>query len=295
MFATAPTKSPCPSSTARHRPISTNCAAGGFQNNPTALILTRWYGVSAFSPIMRVHSVNSATPHFPFASLWGAEASAAMRVHLQTRYALLPLMYALAHEAHATGISPVRPMALVFPGDAAAAPLTAQWMIGDNVLVAPVMAASNATIAYLPAGSWYEWNSTVTHAGPVTLQLTSVPLSVVPVYVRAGSVLPLAPPVQWTDALPGGPLSVVVYSGADGNGTVVDDDGETTAYETGAFSVLSLVWSESQGCVTWSKSGSFAGGPHTFTSLTVTAFTPTGVRTSPVSAISGASGVVCPK
>lgn len=177
------------------------CDIGGFSGQTNGLLLTRWFGVGVFMPIMRVHSTNSATPHFPFPELWGADASAAMRTLLEWRYALVPYLYSLAHETRSTGVPMARPLLLEFPGDAAVAGNTAQWTLGESLLVAPVVTPDNATSAYLPllpggAGVWFEWASAVTHAGGTTLSLTDVPLAAVPVYARSGAVVPLAPLVQ---------------------------------------------------------------------------------------------------
>jgi alpha-glucosidase len=200
------------------------CDTGGFAGgDESALLLARWYGMAAAMPVMRVHSTNSDVPHFPFPELWGQEASDAMRAHLVLRYALLPYTYSLAHVTHRTGVPLARPLALQFPGDAAAAGLTAQWMLGEGVLVAPVLSADNATTAYLPAGLWYAWGSGSASTGPTTLALTAVPLGRVPMYALAGSIVPTAPPLQFSDALPGGPLQVAVYAGADGVFTLYED------------------------------------------------------------------------
>jgi alpha-D-xyloside xylohydrolase len=175
-----------------------------------------------------------------------------------------------------------------------------QWMLGDAILVAPVLAEDNSTTAYLPglpAGQrWFEWGSaTATHVGPVTLSLADVPLDTVPVYVRAGGVLALAPPVQYTDALPGGPLHVTVYGGADGAFTLYDDDGETTDYETAAaVSALALAWDDAAGCLTWTKTGAYPGGPQSFTQLDVTAYLPSGRTALAAAQAIGAGGRACP-
>lgn len=275
------------------------CDIGGFSGQTNGLLLTRWYGVGVFMPTMRVHSTNSATPHFPFPELWGEDASAAMRTLLQLRYALVPFLYSLGHETRATGVPICRPLALEFPGDSAGAANTAQWMVGDALLIAPVVTADNSTSAYLPAlpagpASWFEWGSATTHPAGTTLSLTDVPLDAVPVYVRPGSILPLAPLVQYTDALPCGPLAVAVYAGADGSFTLAEDDGETTSTAT---ATLALSWSESTKCLSWLAGGASPNpaGARAFTQLSVVAYLLDGsTRTAPAVAI-GPSGSACPK
>ena len=107
-------------------------------------------------------------------------------------------------------------MQLAFPADAATRDMTAQFLFGEHVLVAPVLTPDNNTQAYLPAGTWFEWYSGAAHAGPQTLQLPGVPLGATPAFVQSGAIVPLAPAgLQFTDALPGGPLEITIYGGAD--------------------------------------------------------------------------------
>lgn len=271
------------------------CDTGGFAGESNALLLARWYGLSAFSPVMRVHSTIGSTPHFPFPELWGAEAATAMVAALNLRYRLLPHTYALAHEANRVGLPIMRPMAMEFPADPSLADVTAQFMYGGMILVAPVLTPDNATSAYLPADTWFEWDSARTHVGPTTLSLPAVPLGVTPAFVRSGAILSLAPAgLQYSDALPGGPLSIVVYGGKDGAHVMYDDDGETTDYETGAVATITFTWKDSTGCLSWVRAGTFAGGPRSFVQLTVTAYTTSGAtKTAPATAI-GVGGSVCP-
>ena len=274
------------------------CDTGGFSGETNSLLLARWYGASAFSPVMRVHSTLGATPHFPFPELWGADASAAMRALLELRYALIPHLYSLAHETYATGLSLARPMVMHFP-DAATAALTSQWLIGDALLVAPVLTDDNATTAVLPAlaggARWFEWGSAVAHAGGQALALTAVPLDAVPAYARSGGIFALAPPVQYSDALPGGALDVRVYAGADGAFTLHEDDGETTAYAAGAVATLALSWDDAAGCLSWARGGAAgAGGANAFTQLRVTAYFASGATKAAAAQAIGASGRACP-
>lgn len=277
------------------------CDIGGFSGETNALLLSRWYGVGVFMPVMRVHSTNSATPHFPFPELWGQEASAAMRTLLELRYALVPHLYSLGHETFLTGLPIARPMIMEF-ADASTASLTSQWMIGDAILVAPVISDSNATSAVLPvlpSGSvWYPLQPTggETYTGGQTVSLPDVPLDTVPAFVRSGGIVLFAPLIQYTDALPGGPLTVTVFAGADGNFTLYEDDGETRGYETGAVATTFFSWDDSTRCISWTRGGvAGAGGAQSFVQLQVRAFfTDHTSGSAPVQDI-GNSGTACPK
>lgn len=130
--------------------------------------------------------------------------------------------------------------------------MTSQWLDG-SILVAPVLTQDSQKNVYLPSGTWFELNTTTTHQGPTTLQ-GSVDLDIIPMYVRPGAVIPLAPVVQYTDALPGGALEVQIYAGQDGTFTLVEDDGETTAYEKGLVRQTKFSWSDTSKTLSWASS-----------------------------------------
>ena len=156
-----------------------------------------------------------------------------MRKSLELRYRMLPTHYSWSHAMFDGGVPAMRPLLMEYPADAAVGELTSEWLLGDAILAAPVLKEDNSSAPYLPAGTWYEFNSTTSHQGPTTVSLSAVPLDHIPVYVKAGGIVALAPLVQYTDALPGdGPLELHVYAGADGAFTLVEDDGETYGYRT---------------------------------------------------------------
>lgn len=129
------------------------CDIGGFTSNTNALLLTRWFAVGAYMPIMRVHSTNSATPHFPF--LWGPDAAAAMKGHLETHYRLVPYHYSNAHALYENGTLLSRPLQFEFPEDSVASRMTTQWFDGPAIMATPVMNEDNSSNIYLPKGTWY--------------------------------------------------------------------------------------------------------------------------------------------
>lgn len=255
------------------------CDIGGFTGQSEPQLLTRWMQLGTFMPLMRVHSTKSATPHFPW--LWGEPYASIMRVALELRYQMLPYHYSLAHRMHKTGMLWMRPMVAEFPGDDTAAPLTSQWMDGD-LLVAPVLAQDNTQNTYLPQGTWYQFNSSQTVSGPTTINSTAQ-LDEVPVYARAGTV------VQFSNALPGGPLQVQVYAGADGQFVLVEDDGNSTAYQTGAVHTTTLTWDDAKRCLSWEATGQAV--PNGFEEIYVSLFDAKGAAQSKVKTI-GQSGSI---
>lgn len=255
---------------------------GGFTSNSTPHLLARWMQMGSLMPLMRTHSTCSpwATPHWPW--LWGERASASIRLSLELRYRLVPYHYSLAHRMYATGQLWMRPLAMEFPDDPDAAAIAEQWMDGA-ILAAPVLRKDSTRKVYIPEGSWYALRaSNITQAprhcadclrtlyNPRGLQHRSVDLIEGPVYVggkadyeelpafvRAGTVLPLAPAaLQYTDALPGGPLEVQVYAGADGAFELVEDDGETLGYEDGKVRFTYFSWDDRRRTLSWRVRGS---------------------------------------
>mmetsp|Transcript_41321 Transcript_41321/g.108534 ORF Transcript_41321/g.108534 Transcript_41321/m.108534 type:complete len:735 (-) Transcript_41321:84-2288(-) len=251
------------------------CDIGGFTGETNAALLARWYQQGVFLPIMRVHSVNVATPHWPW--LWGAEAGEVMKAALELRYRLLPYHYSLAHRMYNTGQLWMRSMAQAFSTSAATSDLTSQWMDGD-ILVAPVLTEDSQMEVVLPEGQWYPFpgGGPAVH-GPTKLSgLANA--SDIPAFVAAGSVVPLGPVVQHTGALPGGPLEVLVFPGADGSFELIDDDGETTAYEQGTTRCVQFTWTDASATLSWTASGT--PGPHHFQQVFITG--PSGARSGVV-------------
>ena len=147
------------------------CDTGGF-NGPdvSALLLSRWYQVSAFIPIMRVHSKLGNTAHFPFN--YPADAQDSMRKSMNIRYQMIPYHYSLAHHMYDSTITSdgvgkpiMRPLLMEFPDDATVLELTTQWMDGDKLMVAPVIKQDNTSSVYFPAGTWYVFNGATDAAG----------------------------------------------------------------------------------------------------------------------------------
>lgn len=247
------------------------CDIGGFMGDSEPELLTRWMQVGIFLPIMRIHSSFRASPHWPWK--FGEETAVAIKAALELRYRLIPYHYSLAHAIFARTALWMRPLAMDFPAevDATAAGLTTQWMDG-RLLVAPVLWEDSHKQVYLPNGMWYEFNSSRTIEGPVHLGGRAL-LSEIPVFVPPGTLLPLAPVVQSTDALPGGLLEMQIYRGADGSFELVEDDGETVAYEVGRVRTTSFRWYDAAGTLSWRARGALVEpGGRAFTQLRVTVF-----------------------
>jgi alpha-glucosidase len=232
------------------------CDIGGFSGNPSPELLTRWMEAGVFFPIMRTHSSIHSTPHFPW--LFGTNALNAIRDALDLRYRLIPFYYSLAHETYKTGVPLMRPLVMEFPDDSKAADLSDEWMMGDSLLAAPILQTNDTRSVYFPAGDWYVFGTNHFIAGNQTMQ-TSAALNEIPVYIRAGSILPLAPAIQHTSELPRGPLELQIYPGKDATFTLMEDDGKTFDYQKGKIRRTTFAWNDDAGILTWKREGDYSG------------------------------------
>jgi len=197
---------------------------GGFTGGPSPELLTRWFEVAAFTPIFRDHSTKDS----PRAEPWvdGPEHLAIRKRYVEERYRLLPYIYALADENSRTGDPLMRPVFYDYPealGNDCYGPLT--FTLGGSLLIAgPPKPESPAPFDIcLPKGGWYDYWSGLPVSGP---KLTEKPkLDTLPVFVRAGTILPRQPLVQSTAEVPRGPLNLDVYPGPDCRGEIYADDG----------------------------------------------------------------------
>jgi alpha-glucosidase len=232
------------------------CDIGGFHTTPSPELLTRWMEAGVFFPVMRSHSEINAMPHFPW--LYGTNALNAIRDALDLRYRLISFYYSLAHETFETGVPLMRPLVMEFPDDPKVANLSDEWMMGDSLLAAPILQDGDERAIYLPAGDWYAFDTNLVIKGSQTINVTAG-LDEIPVYVRAGSILPLAPVIQHTSELPGGPLELQIYPGRDATFTLVEDDGGTKDYLNGKIRRTTFQWNDSARTLMWKREGNYSG------------------------------------
>jgi alpha-glucosidase/alpha-D-xyloside xylohydrolase len=238
---------------------------GGFipTKDFTGELYARWFQFAAFNPLFRSHGRDWRL-HMPTgwntgeigipetnnfhpdpSELRDASIEPICRKYLQLRYRLMPYLYSAVKEACETGMPIIRAMWLHYPQDAAAAARGDQYMYGRDILVAPVVekGATNRSV-WLPAGDWYDFWTAEKLAGNREIK-RSVDLATMPLFVRAGAVLPLGPVRQYTSEKVDGPLEVLVHRGADGNFSLYQDDGTTFDYTRGVFSRIEISWHDS--------------------------------------------------
>ncbi|HEY5656699.1 MAG TPA: TIM-barrel domain-containing protein [Myxococcota bacterium] len=212
----------------------------------TPELYARWSQLGALYPLARTHSGWLAHARQPWRSRRRAERAAHAAMSLRMR--LLPYLYGLFREAEADGAPVWRPLFFEFPHDATSAAIDDQFMLGPALLAAPVLErGARERSVYLPPGTWISWHDDARYTGPRHLAVAA-PLERIPLFVRAGSVLPLQSAVSHVGMRPAEPCILAVYPGADVSGVLVEDDGETTAYRGGISARTSLrLWSRAGG------------------------------------------------
>jgi alpha-glucosidase/alpha-D-xyloside xylohydrolase len=242
---------------------------GGFvpTREYTGELHLRWFQFGAFCPLFRAHGrtwhlrlpwgwnlgelgpdeltsasyANGAANPDP-SELRNPDVEPICRKYLELRYRLLPYIYSAARESHDTGLPMIRSLWLHYPDDPAAVARGDEYLWGRDLLVAPVTeAGASSRRLYLPRGLWYDfWNEEHVEGGREIDR--PVDLATLPLYARAGTILPLGPVKQYSDEPVDGPLSLVVYPGRDGAYTLYEDDGKSFEHRGGAWTRIEMDW-----------------------------------------------------
>lgn len=230
---------------------SLNLSSQLYQNDAAAqgLLFERWLQFSCFTPITRSHHVG---PCEPFAHSELAESSAAHYIRL--RYHLLPYIYTYAKRAQDTGISIMRPLIYGYQKDEKVRDLKDEYLFGEELLVAPVLTEhTTARKVYFPEGRWIDYDYGYEYEGG-TEAIVYAPQNRIPVFVKKGSILVMAPDMQYSDEKPWDVITLDIYPDENADSSFVSwlDDGRTTAYEKGEFTTVSysLLWMRNEDSVT---------------------------------------------
>ena len=207
-------------------------------------LYVRWMQMGAFSPIMRLHSDHGNRLPWDYDAVAELPAERLMRL----REELVPYLYYTAQEAHAGGLPMARAPVLEWPDQPGAREATDEWMLGDSLLVAPIytpgITASRSV--WLPPGRWTDFFTGQTATGPRTVAVTDG-LDRAPVWVRAGGIVTLAPPMEHVGARPVDPLNIRIAPGAAGVASLYEDAGDGLGYEHGEYATTLLRSSDNAG------------------------------------------------
>jgi alpha-D-xyloside xylohydrolase len=203
-------------------------------------LYVRWFEYGTFQPTMRAHGSRKHNEVWSY----GKQAEPILEKYLRLRYELLPYIYSLGYQSHLTGAPFMRGLFMDFGSDPQVANIGDEYMFGPALLIAPVTEQGmTSREVYLPAGvDWYNfWTNERVHGGQHIR--VEAPIDVIPIFVRAGSILPLGAPIESTDEHQA-TAKLRVYPGADGEFTLYNDDGSSYAYERGASEITQLQWND---------------------------------------------------
>jgi alpha-glucosidase len=208
---------------------------GGFLGSPSPELYIRWLEFCSYIPFFRTHSVDLTAPREPWS--YGEPYTTIAQSIINQRYRMLPYLYTLAEASSRTGAAMLAPLVYYFPSDAQTYSQDQEFMLGPSLLVAPVIQqGATARVVYLPAGSnWIDYYSDTNYSGGQNVTVNA-PLERIPVFVRAGSILPGGPQLQFVDDASAAPaVTLDVYPGPDTSFTLYEDNGSTLDYLNGAF------------------------------------------------------------
>lgn len=223
---------------------------------------TRWFQFGAFVPLFRSHG------QFPYREIWniapqGSAYYASMEYYSKLRYTLLPYIYTLAADTWFKDGVIMRGLPMDFPHDPKVADLNDQYLFGPAFLVAPVgeFGATSRQV-YLPAGSsWIDFATGKRYPGGQRIE-AAAPIERMPLFVRAGSIVPTGPVQQYVDQQTDAALTLVVYTGADGEFSLYEDNGKDYGYEKGEYSRIALHWDQARGVLSiGARQGQWPGMP----------------------------------
>jgi alpha-glucosidase (family GH31 glycosyl hydrolase) len=261
-----------------HVPVAINTALsgipywgtdiGGFVPTPEFLgeLYVRWFQFGAFCPLFRAHgrtwhlrlpwgwNLGDLGPEEsqtyqgagrpPDSELHNAAVEPICRKYLELRYRLLPYLYSAVRECSRTGMPILRALWLHYPDDPAAVGRGDEYLWGRDLLVAPVVEkGATSRRVYLPRGTWFDFWTEERVDGSREID-RAVDLETMPLYARAGAIIPMGPVKQFTSEVVAAPLSVTVYPGSDGSFELFEDDGMSFEYRRGAWMGLSFKWSD---------------------------------------------------
>jgi alpha-D-xyloside xylohydrolase len=248
-------------------PNDTGCCDLGFWE-----LYVRWLQYATFLPMFRSHGTDAAREIWRFGDE-GNPFYDTIAKFIRLRYQLIPYIYSLAAQVTMRGAPMLRAVALDFPADVKTHNLADQFLFGPALLVCPVTSpmyygkssqpiadAPKSREVYLPAGTkWFDFWTDRLFDGGQTIT-ADAPLEKMPLFVRAGSILPMTGPMQFVDEKPDAPYEIRIYCGADGSFTLYEDAGDGYGYEQGESAWVQFSWNEARGELTMgARQGSFPG------------------------------------
>lgn len=226
-------------------------------------LFVRWFQFGTFSPIFRVHGTRFSPDENELWS-YGPENQKILVQYDNLRYRLLPYIYSLAWKVTSENYTPMRPLVMDFRTDVNAQNIGDQFMYGPAILVNPVTEpGATQRHLYLPQAKWYDfWTGAATSVAAHGGKFVDAPAPIdrMPLFVRAGSIIPLGPQEEYSTQKPADPIELRVYPGANGSFTLYEDEGDTYNYEKGKYAIVPIQWNDATRTLTiGERKGSFPG------------------------------------
>jgi alpha-D-xyloside xylohydrolase len=233
-------------------------------------LFVRWFQFGTFSPIFRVHGTRNPDEN----ELWsyGPEAQKILVDYDNLRYRLLPYIYSEAWQVTSKHGTMMRPLVMDWRNDVDAQNTGDEYLFGPAILVSPVT-TQGATIrtVYLPKATWYDFWTGAKVEGGKRVE-AEAPLAKLPLYVRAGSIVPMGPTMEWSTEKAADPIEIRIYPGADGDFTLYEDENDNYDYAKGQHATIQLHWDDAARTLTLgAREGTFPGmvEKHTFNVIVV--------------------------
>jgi len=235
---------------------------GGFFRSPNQStdagyieVLTRWIEYGAFCPLFRIHGYQSQTEMWRY----GTEAETTFRKYDNLRYRLLPYIYSLAGHVTNNGYTMMRGLVMDFQNDQKVLNINDQFMFGPAFMVCPVTkAGATSRSVYLPGDTWYDfWSGVKVNGGTIN---AAAPKNQSPLYIKAGSIVPMGPLVQYAAERPADTIELRVYPGANGSFSLYEDEGDNYNYETGKYATIPITYIDNpRNVIVGARKGTFDG------------------------------------
>jgi alpha-D-xyloside xylohydrolase len=218
----------------------------------------RWFEFGAFCPIFRAHGTRTTNQN----EIWsyGTEAQKILTDYDRLRYRLMPYIYSMAWKVTNEGYTFMRPMVMDFRADARAQNIGDQFLFGASILVNPVTEpGATSRHLYLPQPKWYDFWTGSSIQGPRAIDVPA-PIDRIPLYVRAGSILPLGPDLEYAGQQPADPIELRIYRGANGSFALYEDENDNYNYEKGIHAIIPFWWDDGNHVLTiGDRIGAFPG------------------------------------
>jgi alpha-D-xyloside xylohydrolase len=221
-------------------------------------LYVRWFEFGAFCPIFRAHGTRTTNQNEVWS--YGPEVQKTLVAYDKLRYRLMPYIYSLAWKTTSENYTIMRPLVMDFREDIRAQNIGDQFLFGPAILVNPVTEPGATTRhLYLPNTKWYDfWTGSAIEGGRALDAPTTIDR--MPLYVRAGAILPLGPDTEYTAEKSADPIELRVYRGANGAFTLYEDENDTYNYEKGAYATIPFSWDDTAHTLTiGDRSGAFPG------------------------------------